>query len=162
MLPPKVRIQQIPRDRLDKDAPGAPHEVQIDALADENVAAEEDLVVQGPWRDGPAREPEEADTLVEAGGVELALDEVEGGDAVGGVQVVGDAEGGGELVVEGLVFVSYCCWGGGVIVVEGVAGEGEGLEGCGHDGLWKVVLWRREPHCAGCFLPSDVAVGIES
>jgi hypothetical protein len=54
ILLPKVRVQKIPRDGLHENTPLAPDEVQIDALADKDVAAEEDLMVEWPRRDGPS------------------------------------------------------------------------------------------------------------
>ena len=68
MCGPEVRVEQISRDGLDENAAAAPDQVQIDALADEDVPPEKQLVVQGPGRDGPAGEPEVADALVDAGG----------------------------------------------------------------------------------------------
>jgi hypothetical protein len=129
MAPPKVGIHQVARQRLHKDAPASPDEVEVDPLAHEDLAAEQQLVVQGTWGYWSAGEPQETHSPVQPLRFQLLLEQVQRRSAVRRVQVIVDAVGGWELVPEqllGLRVVFYLA--AFVRLEQGAACEGYGLK----------------------------------
>lgn len=89
---PKVWVQKIRREGLQKDAVPPPDHVKRDILANDNVAREQPLVMERPRRHRPTTDPEEVMDVVESIHEQLSLQELSVG--LGDDDVILDATGG--------------------------------------------------------------------
>ncbi|KAH8878672.1 hypothetical protein GQ53DRAFT_81806 [Thozetella sp. PMI_491] len=58
MFGPEARLQQEARDGFEEDAARRPHEMHVHLLGDEDLPAQQALVMQRAWRHGLARDPQ--------------------------------------------------------------------------------------------------------